>query len=164
MLNRKKLNRILFGSIAVIGLVLGIYETAEAGKSASTTALSKATVVKSISISKNADLDFGAGYTGDAALTLDPNAQEGANFTVGGEANMAYNITLPSSTTMTTGDGVGADKQILVDTFSSNPATSGNIGSGGSQTLYVGAKRAALSNTQVSGAYSSIITVTVAYP
>ena len=135
-----------------------------AGNSASTNAQAKAKIKKAISISKNADLDFGEAYTGDSEKTLDASSNEGAQFSVNGENNKAYSITLPSSVTMSTDDGVGADKQIVVNSFNSNPgASSGQLSASGSQTLYVGGTRAAISSSQYSGDYVGSFQVTVTY-
>ena len=150
-------------SIAIIFVVSILTQSAHAGRSASAVGTAKAKVSKSISISNNSDLDFGEGFTGDGAATLNPAVGEGAQFTVTGERNRAYDITLPASVTVTTGDGVGANRQIVVNAFSSNPAASGNLGAAGTQSLRVGATRAALLDTQESGDYSASFTVTVAY-
>ncbi len=147
----------------IYGLALGIAVTAHAGNSASTTALAKAQVKKSISIAKTQDLDFGVGFTGDTALTVNPADTSAATFNVTGEKNKAFNLVLPSSVTMSTGDGVGPNKQIEVSGFNSNPNASGNLGTSGAQAVSVGGTRSALSSNQESGDYSGVFTVTVTY-
>ena len=136
---------------------------ANAGKEASATAKAKASVKKSIKIEAVSDLNFGEGYTGDDALTFSADAGQGAEFAVGGEAGATFNITLPASVIMKTGDGLGADKQIVVDNFNSNPAGSGALDGAGAKALRVGARRASIANTQVSGSYEADFVVTVAY-
>lgn len=147
----------------IYALTISFAVSAHAGNTASTNALAKAQVKKSISISKTQDLDFGVGFTGDTALTVNPADASAATFTVTGEKNKAYNVVLPGSVTMSTGDGVGPDKQIEVTGFSSNPNASGNLGTGGSQAVSVGGTRAALTSNQESGDYSGVFTVTVTY-
>ncbi len=128
-------------------------------------------VLTSIGITKTADLNFGESYDSDGAYTVnatDSNTGSGTNlkgpatFTVVGSTSHSYNITLPSSTTLTTGDGVGSTKQIVVDTFTHNAGGSPVI-TGGSVTLKVGASRAAPIASQVTGAYSGSYSVTVYY-
>lgn len=133
------------------------------GTSDSTSAKAKVNVKKSIKITKVSDMEFPQAYTGDAAASLDPSSGEGAEFTVSGQKNQSYSISIPSSATMVTGDGVGDDKQIAVSSFASNPNASGDLGNSGSQSLRVGATRAAIRDTQEPGDYEVSFNVTVAY-
>lgn len=151
--------------VAVSAIALFWPSFLHAGNSASTTAVAKAKVLKSIAIVKVNDLDFGTGYTGDAAKVIAPGGTGSASFTVSGEKNTAYTITLPASVTMmnTTTGGTTANDQLLVNAFSSNPSGTGLLSATGSQTLNVGATRAAIPSTQNSGDYSGTFTVQVIY-
>ncbi len=137
---------------------------------ASTTANATQVVIAAIAISKVSDLDFGTGIQGDAALPVAPGSSENASnasFSVTGNPNATYTIDLPADSTikMITGGGGSANTEINVDSFVSNPAegTGGTLSAGGSQTLFVGATRAALLATQTPGSYTGSFTVTVAY-
>lgn len=147
----------------IIAIAVSFGFTAFAGNTASTNALAKAQVKKSIAIAKTQDLDFGMGFTGDSAVTVSASDSSAAKFSVSGEKNKAYNIVLPSSVTISTGDGVGPDKQIEVTGFSSSPNSSGNLGATGAQVVGVGGTRGALTSNQESGDYSGVFTVTVTY-
>ncbi len=80
-----------------------------------------------------------------------------ASFTVSGDANANYVITLPASVTFSAGG-----KSMTVDTFTSNPSGSGTLGAAGTQTLSVGATLH-VGSAQQSSAYSGSYAVTVAY-
>lgn len=80
-----------------------------------------------------------------------------ATFTVTGEADTAYGITLPSSVTLTGGQG-----SMVMDTFTSSPSGSGNLGPGRSQAVSVGATLH-VGASQPPGSYSGTYAVTVAY-
>jgi hypothetical protein len=136
-----------------------------AASNSSTTANATATVIASITIVKASDLVFGNASPGDGAKPVAPGSvenAENASFTVSGQPNTAYTITLPASATMATGAG-GVNQTIAVSAFTSFPANTGTIGAGGSQLLLVGATRAAIGAAQVAGAYSGSFTVQVAY-
>jgi hypothetical protein len=80
-----------------------------------------------------------------------------ATFTVTGEPNTAYSITLPDSAVLSS-----SSEEMTADTFRSLPSDTGTIGPGGSQvvslgaTLHVGA-------SQRPAHYSGTFSVTVAY-
>lgn len=136
---------------------------------ASTTGTAKQVVISALAITNVSDLDFGTAAPGDAAKLVAPGTSENAengSFTVAGQANTAYTITLPAdgTVTMVTGGG-GANETIAVDTFTSYPAAGANglLDGTGNQPLYVGATRAALGAGQVAGNYAGTYTVTVVY-
>ncbi|HCT94873.1 MAG: hypothetical protein A2X19_10670 [Bacteroidetes bacterium GWE2_39_28] len=99
--------------------------------------------------------------TGGVSLPTTTGTVSAANFTVSGQANFTYSITLPSSVTITR---VSGSETMTVNTFTSDPATTGTIGGGGTQSLSVGATLN-VAASQVAGAYTSGSTfnVTVAY-
>jgi hypothetical protein len=84
-----------------------------------------------------------------------------ANFAVTGEANLTYAITLPTAdVTLThTGDNT---KTMLVNAFTSNPASPGTLSAGGSQTLAVGATLN-VGATPTAGSYTGSFDVSVDY-
>ena len=145
------------------------------------TATASATIVTPLAITKTADMNFGnlavnatAGTCALTAAAAPTRAVTGgvtlmgggtvasAAFTVTGLINATYAITLPADGVVTlTGPGV----PIPANTFISNPtvAAGGNLGAGGSQTLYVGATLS-IAGSQAAGAYASTpFNVTVNY-
>ena len=127
------------------------------------------TVIAAIAISNISNLDFGTAPAGDPAKTVLPGTVEAADngsFAVTGQASNAYTISLPADgvVTMTTAGG-GVNKSIAVNSFTSYPAAGANgmLSASGTQTLFVGATRAALAASQVTGSYTGTYTVTVIY-
>ena len=88
---------------------------------------------------------------------------ENASFQVSGHSNTTYDIILPTSVIMVTGDGVGANKQIVANNFASYPSGRGTLDGSGNQLLLAGATRAALLLDQVVGSYTASFTVEVIY-
>jgi hypothetical protein len=140
-----------------------------------------ATIVNPIDMSKVDDLNFGnlAVTTTPGTVTLDPSGARTitggvtlpsnsgtvtpAEFIVTGVPLYTYSITLPSSAILVNTVGSGGET-LLVDTFTSNPEPTGQLGPNGSQTLNVGAT-VHLSAYQVYGVYVSVpsFNVTVNY-
>ena len=120
---------------------------------------------QAIGISQVSNLNFPGGLPGDARYTIPPGTSENAenaSFLITVSANTAYSIDLPRSANMqheTTGD------TIKVDQFNSTPAEGNNglLDSSGNQMLYIGARRAKLTNNQDVGNYSISFTITVVY-
>lgn len=153
-------------SAAVLASVASL-AVANYALAASTTGNAIQQVVAAISITNVSDLDFGSAPQGDALKVVAPGAAENAengSFTVTGEANTAYTISLPAdgTVTMTTGAG-GANETIAVSSFTSSPSATGLLDGTGNQSLFVGATRAALGASQAPGAYTATYTVTVVY-
>lgn len=94
--------------------------------------------------------------SGGAALG-GPFGTSAAGFTAGGLANASYSITLPLSALLTSGL-----QTMTVDTFTSSPSGSGNLGPGGSQTVKVGATLH-VGASQGQGAYSGTFVVIISY-
>jgi hypothetical protein len=80
-------------------------------------------------------------------------------FSVTGDPNLTYAITLPADGVVVLTSGANT---MAVNGFISNPAPTGQLSLGGSQTLMVGATLSVSSN-QVSGSYSGSYSVTVDY-
>ena len=147
------------GTIAVT-----IRDAGSTGPSASANLTIQAIIPQEITITKVADLAFGQGVQGDPAVTITAGNAGSASFTVGGNASASYTITLPATTVnMTTGSGTPPNQVIAVTSFTSSPANTGVLTAGGTQTLYVGATRAALLAAQTAGSYTGTFTVTVNY-
>ncbi|MDP2258029.1 MAG: DUF4402 domain-containing protein [Polaromonas sp.] len=82
-----------------------------------------------------------------------------ASFSVTGDPSATYAITLPANGVVSLTSG---SNTMAVDSFTSNPALTGQLSVGGSQTLMVGATLSVGSN-QASGSYSGSFSVTVNY-
>ena len=154
----------MFKKLSLIALSIAALSNS-AVYAASTTANARQTVVTAIAIVKVSDLEFGSASQGAVAKTVNAGTVEdafNASFTVSGEPSTAYTVTLPTSATMITAGG-GANKTILVNAFTSYKVGGGNLSAGGTDTLLVGATRAALGAAQVTGAYTTTFTVDVVY-
>jgi hypothetical protein len=81
-----------------------------------------------------------------------------ATFTVGGANSSTYAITLPSSTTLASADG----STMVVNAFTSAPASTGLLNSTGTQLLSVGATMTVNPN-QEDGNYYGTFPITVSY-
>lgn len=97
--------------------------------------------------------------TGDAVI-LTSHPQTAAWFTVSGEPNQAFIISMPTGTE-TISDGVHPD--LVLSSFTCSKLINDRIiGAGGSTEFYVGATLT-LPNTAGAGEYSGTFNVTVAY-
>ena len=140
---------------------------------ASANGTATASVRAAIAIAAASNLAFGEGTQGGVASAVGAGTSENAgngSFSITGEPSTAYSVTLPADSvvTMTTGDGVGATKQIAVDSFeyystAAASASSASLNGSGADTLLVGGSRAALAANQVTGSYTGSYSVTVAY-
>jgi hypothetical protein len=166
--------------LLVSGLLLFFFAAnrAEAQVTAVSTAATSATVITPISIIKNADLNFGnvvpsgtagtviistAGvqsFTGGAlAFTNDDGSPTAASFTVSGEEDATYSISLTSpSITVTNGSN-----NMTVGTFVTSPTSTGVLTSG-SQVITIGATLS-VGAGQAAGLYQNAdgLEITVAY-
>lgn len=152
------------GTISLaLAIALGATSLFSQAHAASATATAKQRVKSAIKIVNDSDLDFGEAEQGADALEIAPSDAGAAQFSVSGQKNTAYSITLPESVTMTVDGGGSADKEIQVTSFTSDPTGTGDLGETGTQELHVGATRAALSATQEAGDYTGSFEVTVVY-
>ncbi len=130
-----------------------------------------ATILAPISISSSGDMDFGTMLTTGTAgtVTVTPagarssvdvdlfgGLPSAASFDVTGAVGQAYSITLPSSTTLTSGGDT-----MNVDTFNHDAGGTPTL-PGGSDTFNVGATLN-VGATQAAGTYSGTFAVTVNY-
>src|SRR6185437_6225541 len=75
-----------------------------------------------------------AGGAGGVTLPASTGTVSAASFTVSGQGGYTYSISLPSSCTISS-----SGNTMTVNDFTSNPATTGTLSAGGTQTLTVGA-------------------------
>ena len=126
-----------------------------------------ATIVTPISISITADMNFGniaVGSTGGTVILTPAGSRSAtggitlpaiigtvsaASFTVSGSQSYTYVITLPSTLDVTHGSDI-----MTLSTFTSTPSATGTLGSGGTQTLNVGAT-ITVAGTQPAGTYTN---------
>jgi hypothetical protein len=169
---------IFFAAIAMIAFTTN----AVAQSTATDFAVTNATVIAPITITKTIDMSFGnlvstvaggdvnlptsGARTGDVDILLgsDNGTVTAASFDITGEANYSYGITLPP--TFDVSDSQTTANTMAVGTFVSLPAAtgSGTLSATGAQTLLVGAT-ISLGATQVAGDYTNTtdMTVTVFY-
>ncbi len=145
-----------------------------AAHAASATANSTVTILAPVTITKTADLVFGTvsagttagtvvmstagarSVTGGAVLSSTATGNAAA-FNLTGNANSTYAITLPTSTTL-----AGPGTSMTLNTFTSNPSTTGTFNGSGSATLAVGGTLSIGAN-QTAGSYTGSFSVTVDY-
>ncbi len=149
----KKMKRIFAVVIAVVVVSTNVNAQAPVA-----TATATATIISPISLVKDVDMDFGnlavqssAGgiVTLEASLaaTRTPSSGGGvslpaftgtvtaAKFTVTGQPNFSYDLTLPVSATLS-----NSGNDIVADNFTSSlPASGGTLDTVGTETFYVGA-------------------------
>jgi hypothetical protein len=147
---------------------------------ATATAAASATIITPITIVKTVDMNFGnvavsastagtvvmspagvrsTGGAGGVTLPATPGTVAAASFTVSGQANYTYAITLPSTCTISS-----SGNTMIVNTFTSTPSSTGTLSSGGTQTLTVGATLN-VASAQAAGLYTNAtgVPVTVNY-
>lgn len=172
-----RITKIISAAIVAAGLI-GSSNAAFAQATANTSASGSVTIIRPITITKTADLQFGRVVlpsTGSATVTIANTADtistgtavaltgittSRGKFTIGGEGAQAINITV-GTLTMT-----GPSAATLAVTLSpdqvSGAVLSSTLGSAGSLTLNVGGSFS-LPSTQVTGAYTGTFTVNVGY-
>ena len=143
-----------------------------------TSANANSAIVADITLTKDADMNFGdviaGGTTGTVVLPASASPSRSvtggttlgnstsvtsATFTVGGDASATYSITLPSSDiTITSGAN-----SMIVNTFTSSPSSTGALDGSGLQTLYVGATLNVGASQATGSDYTGSFDVTVAY-
>lgn len=134
------------------------------------------TPVTAISISNTQSLAFGklaAGSGGSATMSpsgarsatggvvlVSSGGGSAAQFTLSGDPNLTYSISLPANGTVSITNGGG--QTMALNNFSSSPDAVGQLSIAGNQTLSVGATLNVGSN-QATGAYSGTFDVMVNY-
>ncbi len=152
-------------------LALSVASAADASAQATATASASATIVTPISISKTADMDFGnvavhatnggtvvmapAGTrtaTNGVTLPATAGTVTAASFTVSGQSGYTYAITLPQTASVL--EYASSSNQMTVDTWTSVPAATGTLSSGGTQTLTIGGTLH-VAGAQAAGVYTT---------
>ena len=176
----KNIVKILTTATVTAIAIFGTTTVSHAQATATAQADAHATIVTPITIVKVNDLEFGNIAVGasSGSVDLDPNggartpsggvtlpAVPGtvnpASFTVSGQAGYIYGITLPSTITIASGAN-----SMTITNINSYPtvAAGGQLGSGGTETLFVGGTLG-VAASQAAGTYSTAATfpVTVVY-
>jgi Domain of unknown function (DUF4402) len=171
----KKIAKVLV--IAVIAVVSANSSFAQV----TATAQASATIITPITIVKNVDMSFGnvavsatlggtvildqanartTGGAGGVTLPASTGSVTSASFTVSGQATYTYSISLPSTCTITN----PGTQTMIVNNFTSLPASIGTLSGSGSQTLAVGATLNVTAG-QAAGIYTNVggVPVTVNY-
>jgi hypothetical protein len=146
----KNFSKIFLAAAIAMGISNCTFAQAQA------TAAANATIITPITIVKNINMSFGniavsaslagtvvlapsgtrtTGGAGGVTLPSTSGTVAGADFTVSGQASYTYAITLPSTATLSD----GSSHTMTVNAFTSTPATTGTLSSGGTQDLKVGA-------------------------
>jgi hypothetical protein len=166
-------------ALAVAGLAGSGAAFAQSADSASATADSSVTIIRPLTMTKDADLVFGrvvqprsgsdtvtlantgnSVSTGGSAVVLGGITTSRAVFTVSGEGGQAVGVTIPSSFNLTKGsDSIAVT---LLPDVGTSVTLSNALAAAGSKTINVGGSFS-LSSTQASGAYAGTFTVSVAY-
>ena len=95
-----------------------------------------------------------------AVVLISAGDGEAAQFTISGDPEFAYSISLPSDGSVALSDGKGHSMDI--NGFTSHPALSGQLNAGGSQALAIGATLH-VGSKQPAGNYSGSFFITVNY-
>lgn len=164
--------------LIVLVIVFVVVNNFAFSQSVSASATVSATVIAPLAIAKVTDLDFGNIAVGSALGTVvitpagarsvtgscqlsatNPGNVTSAAFAVTGQGTYTYGITLPSTATSI----VGAGLAMSVDTYISNPGSTGTLTSG-AQTINVGGTLHVAGN-QTAGLYNlaSGLTISVFY-
>ncbi len=160
--------------IAVLFFVLFAFTTEALGQATTATATATATIVKPISITKIGDMSFGniatssvsgtvilpasggspnRSATGGVTLPVASGTVSAAEFTVSGQDNYTYSISLPTSGYQIS--EAGSSETLTINNFTCNQSPIGTLSNSGNQTLNVGATLTIGAN-QVSGVYEDV--------
>lgn len=172
--------RMAFGAAAFAALAIATPVFAQA--TASTTGTGSITVIRPLTITKNADLLFGTVVkpaTGSGTVTVSTagarsvtgsvvglssgNTPQASQFTVGGEGGQSISVTIPSTFTMTNGtDTLTVTTSNNLSGSASAQTLSNALGASGSLAFNVGGVTT-VASTISTGAYSGTFTVSAAY-
>lgn len=161
---------------AIAALFLGFSVNAMAQQTGNATATAGATIVSPLRISKTRNLEFGtivanASEAGTVTLATTNEATSEASgvtmapgstsytaiFTINGDANRTFKITMPATVTLA-GPGIAT----MDITLAKNLNATNNALTDGTSTLYVGGSLAVAAN-QAAGAYNGEFNVAIAY-
>lgn len=160
-----------------VSIVAALLATATMGVSAqaapaSTNANAKAKVLKQLTITKNADLDFGTIVTGAAASTVAVDSAgvatcgagltcsgttAAADFTVTGSNNTIVTVTAPATVSLTNGTGGTMTASLAA------PATLAMLNSGATGAPLVFGGTLNVGASQADGNYNAVFNISVDY-
>jgi len=132
----------------------------------SATASHSVSIMQSILLSVAQSLSFSDAFRGDSASTVSISDSGRAILNVTGQASTPYSITLPANNAIKMsriGGSGGTTDSIIISSFASNPSGTGTLSTLGTQSISVGATRAAILSNQVIGDYTGTFTVRVTY-
>jgi hypothetical protein len=170
--------------IPALGALVGLLLTSAVAMAQQNTATASATpagatIAAAITIVHTAHLNFGQIVAGTGAGTVEQTpaasptrtatgctlgnttGMSPATFSVGGEPNATYAITLPDDDDVTI-DDAGAGDPMAITAWTSSPSGTGTLSGAGAQTLYVGGTLN-VGAAQVAGVYTGTFDVTVTY-
>jgi hypothetical protein len=167
----KKVTIILTG---VILMSIASLNVKAQGSSATVASSATARIITPIAITNTQGLVFGniASSAAIGTVTITPagvrtstggvtpsaiGTFNNAIYNATGEGNATYSISLPASTSITSGAN-----SMTVNGFTSSPTPTGTLSAGGTQTITVGATLNVGAN-QVTGNYTGTYNVTIAY-
>lgn len=147
--------------------ILMIFFTPNFAVAESATAQAIMEVIKPLQIQTLSNLVFPQATPGSSAYTVNPgdsDNENNASFSASGQPDTSYVISHPDTVVMTTGSG-SANETITISSIQTNPAKGANglFDASGTQMIYLGASRPALSPDQVQGDYQGQITVEIVY-
>ncbi|RZI99477.1 MAG: DUF4402 domain-containing protein [Brevundimonas sp.] len=172
--------RILAAAVALA--VLGFAAPALAQSTASTTGTGSITVIRPLTITKNADLKFGSvvrpstgsgnvvvsaagarSVTGSVVALSSGDTPGAAQFTVAGEGAQSVSVTIPATFSMANGsDTLTVTTSNSLTGSAAAQTLSGTIGSAGTLAFNVGGT-VPVASTTATGAYTGTFTVSAAY-
>ena len=155
--------------------------TAAAAPALATDASGSITVIRPLTVTKDADLDFGtvirpSSGSGSAsvgnngmfsasggAVGLDSTTKSAAQFTLNGEGGQSVSVTVPATFTLSDGSSNSLTVTTTNDLTNTAATTlSNSLGSAGSNVFHVGGS-IPITSTTATGAYSGTLTVTASY-
>jgi len=148
--------------------VLGVPASATAQSSASADATVSATVVAALTLTNNADLDFGTVGLNTVATVLFTDAAA-ANWTAAGEANTPVTVTFPASILLSNGTddmtfnaSMGSHASTQASAAALNSGDSRNLDGAGNHQFWLGGN-IDTSGGISTGVYSGLFGLTVEY-
>jgi hypothetical protein len=157
-MKQTKLSLLVAGLMASGMMISG--QAIAAGNTDNATGDITANVIQPLTIVAGAALAFGEVIAGDGDKEIAPSADAAGTFTVAGEPNASYSITLPDDETVTLSNGAGGSMDVI--TFKHDAGATPALDVDGSITLKVGATLV-VAELQASGSYTGTYDVIVAY-
>lgn len=172
--------RLMTSAVAV--LTFGLAAPAFAQSSNSATGQGSITVIRPLTVTKNADLAFGSvvrpatgtgvvtissagarSVTGDVVALSSGTTPQAAQFTVSGEGGQSVSVTIPSTISLVNGaDTLTVTTSNNLSGSAASQSLSNAAGSAGSLVFKVGGA-VTVSSTTATGAYNGSFTVSAAY-